>query len=79
MCRIPARWRASRVYGLAVAVIKAWRTADRTWRVEVARERGRDTYRVLLHGGLLGECASVEQVEALLAGHGVSLADLIED
>jgi hypothetical protein len=62
-----------------VAVIKAWRTADRTWRVEVARTRGRDVYRVLLHDALLAECASVEQVERALAEHGMSLADLIED
>jgi hypothetical protein len=56
-----------------MAVIQVWRAANRRWRIELAEVRGRMLYRVLTSSACIAEVASVEQVEAVRAEHGVCM------
>nr|WP_296072211.1 DNA ligase [uncultured Actinoplanes sp.] len=59
----------------APAVTGALSTADGRWRVEVVRRDGVQSYRIL-HAGNVIEGLSLDEVERVLRGAGVSLADL---
>jgi hypothetical protein len=63
-----------------VPLIGVFRSADRAWRIEVTRERnGECVYRVIHRSMPMGVYRTVAAVEAVLSGHGLQMADLIED
>ena len=51
------------------------------WSIKAINRDVRDCYRVEQHGYIVGAgyCYSVEELQELLARHGLDLADLVED
>lgn len=58
-------------------ILGGMQTADSAWRVEIVRDRGIVTYR-LVHGDNIIEGLSIATVQRLLAEAGVDMADLVE-
>jgi hypothetical protein len=63
-----------------MAVRGVWYSPDRRLRIELADQRGRQSFRVIDRSMPVGEFPSVDQVgEFLRERYGLDVADLVED
>ena len=61
-------------------LIGVFRSSDRAWRIEITTERNGETVYLAIRRSMpMGRYRTVADLAALLAEHGLTMADLIED